>query len=308
MLDATIPPTSNESTPTPAPPAFMLWAIFWNNRRSLAGTYALFGVENVLILAKPLVFGLAIDGLLEGSLPGLVGLVAVHLTHVGIGVARRSYDTRAFTAIYSDVAARMITEQRGHGADVSRVAARSTLSREFVDFFEHQVPMLVQGIFGTVGALLVLATYDFALATLCLCLAGPAWLVNRIYARTITGLNTRLHDELEREIDVIEKSDAGEVKGHFERVAGWRVRLSDAEALNFGVMELFTLLLVAAALLRSCAATATAGDILAIFRYVLTFIMSLDVIPLLIHHLIRLQDIGNRIRQRNLPESGNRHG
>ena len=38
---------------------------------------------------------------------------------------------------------------------------------------------------------------------------------------------------------------AAEVHGHYSRVAGWRIKLMDWEALNFGVMEVFVLGLLA---------------------------------------------------------------
>ena len=51
-------------------------------------------------------------------------------------------------------------DQRRRNVEVTRIAARSALSREFADFFEHYVPVAIQMVFLMVGGLTVLAAYD----------------------------------------------------------------------------------------------------------------------------------------------------
>ena len=121
-------PSRDPEQPAPAPtPTAVptLRSLFGLHRRRMLVTYALFNVENVLRLAQPLVLGLAINGLLVQSYAGLWLLVAQHLSHMLISSFRRMYDTRVFTEIYSELAGRLIADQRGQRIDVSRVAARS---------------------------------------------------------------------------------------------------------------------------------------------------------------------------------------
>jgi ABC-type multidrug transport system fused ATPase/permease subunit len=259
-------------------------------------TYALFNLENLLRLAQPFVLGLAINGLLRGECGGLMLFVAQHVAYTAIGIARRAYDTRAFTGIYTDLATRLVRQQRGRGVAVSRVAARSALSREFVSFFERDVPVLLHTAYSVVGALAFLCLYDPLLAPLCLGLVLPVALLSRGYSRRSYRLNARLHDELEREVDVIDGGQAAEVRGHYERVARWRVRLSDQEAANFGLTEVFVLGLVALALARSCATLGTdVGSVFAVFRYVLMFVTGIDCVPMLVQQLTRLRDLDRRL-------------
>jgi hypothetical protein len=50
-------------------------------------------------------------------------------------------------------------------------------------------------------------------------------------------------------------------------------------------------------LLRSCSLPGVgAGDIVAVFRYVILFVTALDTMPVLIQHVSRLRDIGRRMR------------
>jgi ABC-type multidrug transport system fused ATPase/permease subunit len=285
-----------------APAALTLRSLFFAHKGRMIFTYALFNVENILRLAQPWVLGWAINDLLRSSYAGLMMFVAQHLAHLLISSFRQMYDTRAFTGIYSELATRLIVEQREQRVDVSRVAARSALSREYVEFFEHHIPLIMRAFYSIVGALVMLGFYDWMLVPLCLALVLPAALLNAAYGRKTLELSGRLHDDLEREVGVIERGNPTEVREHFDAIADRRVRLSDAEAINFSLMELFVLGLMVVALVHFCTTDgARAGDIFAVFRYVLMFLMGLDSVPRLVHQLSRLRDIGTRLKHPRRP-------
>src|SRR5213078_1387892 len=97
---------------------------------------------NLARLALPLMLGWAINELLRGCWAGLALFLAHGLLSLGLAVARRMFDTRAFCGIYTDLASSAVVEQRRRGVSVSQVAARSALSRQVVDFFERDVPFV----------------------------------------------------------------------------------------------------------------------------------------------------------------------
>lgn len=273
-------------------------AIFAKNRGPLLLTYFLLNVENLLRLAQPLVLGLAINDLLHESAFGLLVFAGQHLTHLLLSSLRQMYDTRVFTRIYTNLATQLVVEQSGRDVGLSRVVARSSLSREFVEFFENQVPLLIRSGYSILGALVMLAFYDWHLVPICLGLLLPAVVLNRIYARRTLDLSRQLHDELEHEVDVIDRHQELAVRCHYDSVASWRIKLSDCEAFNFATMELFVLGVMLLALLRSCSMpSATPGDIFAIFRYVLMLLMGVDAVPKLVQHVSRLRDLTRRFRQ-----------
>ena len=266
-------------------------------RRRLAGTYALLNVENLLRLAQPFVLGLAIDGLLKSSYIGLVLFVCQHLAHLLVASVRRVVDTRTFADIYAGVASSLVVKQRNRRVDVSRVAARSALSRSYVDFFEQSVPMMVRAGYSVAGALVMLIWYDWTLILFCLVLIIPAVLLNAAYGRKTLGLAGGLHDRFEQEVDVIARGDVEEVRRHFDAAAHWRIRLSDAEAINFGLMELFVLGVMAATLVHYCTLSGPRpGDIFAVFRYVTMFIIGVDAVPKVVQQVSHLRDISLRLR------------
>ena len=271
--------------------------LFRAERGPLLLTYGMLNLEYLLGLARFSVIGWAVNGLARGSYRALALFIAQHLAHLAVGTIRRRHDTRTFTRIHADLASRLVAEQRRLGLDTSRVAARSSLSREFVDFFELSVPVAILTCYSVLGSLALLALYRDGLVVLgCLALLAPAALLNAAYGRRTLQLSAALHDELEREVEVLDRGEPAEVRGHYGRLARWRVALSDAEAGNFARMELFVLSLLVAALLRSCRmAGAGPGDVLAVLGYVLMFVSGLDAVPGLVQQASRLRDLGRRL-------------
>ncbi len=272
--------------------------VFTENRGRILATYGLFLVENLFRLVQPMALGWAINDLLSGELTGLFVLIGQHVGHLLVGLVRQVYDTRAFTAIYTDVVTRTIERQRQCGIDLSRISARAVLSREFVDFFEHSMPMLIRATFSIVGSLSLLLWYDWTIAAICLTLLLPSACLSRVYSKRTRRLSSGLHGQLEQEVDAIRSGDSERVREHFENVGWWRVQLSNAEAANFGMMESFVLATIVLVLLRTCELPdVKAGDIFAVFRYLMVMLIGLDQIPRLVQRLSKVRDIGARLRQ-----------
>jgi hypothetical protein len=272
-----------------------LRSVFRAHWRPILLTYTLFGIENLLWMAQPYILGAAIDRLLVGSYRGLLVFVSVQTGHLLMGMLRRIYDTRMYSRIHAEFVTRLVLDHRGRNVEVTRIAARSALAREFIEFFERYVPLALQMIFLILGGLIILASYDRALVLSCIGLIVPAILLNASYSRKTLALSGALHDTLEREIDIIGQAPAIDVRFHFGLVSGWRIKLSDSEAMNIGAVELLALALVVVTLVRSCgAASTTAGEILALLRYVTMFVSGVDGISLLVQQASRLRDIGRR--------------
>jgi len=265
-------------------------------RWHLVLTYGLFNAENVVRLLQPLMLGLAINDLLAGGYRGLLLFVIMHIAHMSLRLARQMLDTRIFTAIYTGAASQVVATQRERAVSPSRVAARSAMSRQYTDFLERHVPMLMRSAYSVAGALLMLSWFDPWLASGCLLLALPTAYLNLRFGRHALQLNRALHDQMEREVDVIKDADPAAVQAHYQSLAQNQVRLSDCEAVTTGTTEIFVLLLLASALLRVCTTSGVQpGDIYAVFRYVLMFIMGLDAVPMLVQQVSRLRDIGRRL-------------
>ncbi len=273
-----------------------LVCLFRANWRPVTFTYVLFNVENLLSLAQPFVLGLAINGLLRGEYGCLALLVGQHLSHLFVSTARQLYDTRVFSAIYTDTAAHLVCRQRDAGVGVSTVAARSSLSRELVDFFEYELKAVFASAYGVIGGLAMLVIYDRLLVAFCVLNMAPIAVLSRRLARRSLTLNASLNNQLEQEVEIIEDGRPEPVRDHYGRLARWRVHLSDMEAWNYLHMEFFILALIVTALTRYCSHPGIeAGDIYAVFAYVLMFVNGLDFVPRVTQQVARLHDIAGRV-------------
>jgi ABC-type multidrug transport system fused ATPase/permease subunit len=276
----------------------LLQTIFGKYRRRIVGTYVVTLAENLFELAYPSLTGLAVNGLLKHDFAGLGMLLGVWLAHTATGVFRQSYDTRVFSSIYTDLATRTVSEQATKGVSTSQIVARSSLSREFVNFFERDVPATVNSLFGLLGALVLLFFYDAWSAVFCLMLLIPLAILNRRYSSRTLTLNRRLNNQLEREVTLLTQRRPSRVFGHYRVLAKWRIRLSDAEATNWGVMELFSIGLSAAVIMRIASLPhIEPGTIYAMLAYLWNFIASLNHVPALVQQLSRLKDIARRMDQ-----------
>jgi ABC-type multidrug transport system fused ATPase/permease subunit len=283
----------------------LLQTIFGQYRRRILVTYIVTLAENLFELFYPSLTGLAVNGLLKHDFTGLGLLLGVWFAHTATGVFRQRYDTRVFSSIYTDLATRTVSDQETMGVSTSQIVARSSLSREFVNFFERDIPATVNSVFGLLGALVLLFFYDAWSAVFCLLLFVPLAILNRRYSRRTLTLNRRLNNQLEREVTVLTRRMPSRVLGHYRLLAKWRVYLSDAEAMNWGVMELFSIGLSAAVIIRIASLPhVEPGTIYAMLAYLWNFIASLNHVPELVQQLSRLKDIAQRMEQGVGQESG----
>jgi len=135
------------------------------------------------------------------------------------------------------------------------------------------------------------------LVPVCLAMLLPAYLLSRWVGRESLLLNGRLNDQLEREVEVIERARPDEVRGHFDLVRRWRIALSDRDAISFGALEGLVFVAMAAALVQTCARPGVdAGTIVAVLGYVVIYGNGIAHVPLLVQQFNRLRDIARRLQ------------
>ncbi|MDB5570647.1 MAG: hypothetical protein JWN93_1830 [Hyphomicrobiales bacterium] len=265
-------------------------------RWRISFTYGLTLAEDLLELSYPWATGIAINGLLAHNYYLALPIVLAWMARSTIGLIRRMYDTRLYTTVYNELVEETILRQRGHGIPATTVSARSAMSREFVTFFEKDLSILITAIVGVFGSLAMLFVYDTIVGALMLMLLGPVYFVNVVYVRVSYRLNQGLNNQLEEEVQTIDAAKPAGVAEHFRNVRNWRVRLSDAEAFNWAIIEVLSILLFVIVLVRATYRPELgAGEIFAMIVYVWQFMENLDHVPQLLQQLTRLQDIKKRI-------------
>ncbi len=283
------------SDTTPAPTRSALDAIR-PFRWRIGLTYTLTLIEDLLELSYPWATGLAINGLLAQDYRMIAPVMIAWVLHTAIGCCRQMYDTRLYTTVYNTIVTDTVLRQRQAGIEPTKVAARSAMSREFVTFFEKDMPVVINTVIGIVGSAAILFWYDLVIGAIATLLLVPVAIINRRYMRRSLALNVGLNNQLEHEVKVVEAAQEPEVIDHFTKIRSWRVKLSDADAINWTIIEVLSMLVFLLVLLRVTYLTGIeVGTIFAIFVYVWRLMEKLDLMPQIVQQLMRLKDIRRRI-------------
>lgn len=269
-----------------------LAGIWETYRLKIAGTMSLLTVERMLGVAVPFVLGLAINDLIAGQMRGVWMLVGLEVAAIIIGTLRRLYDTRVYAGIYTDIADR--TAQNAD-IDVSRRAARLGLARELVDFFEWELPELLAALIGIIGAFAMLLYMLPLIGALSIVVGLVVFTIFVISRGRMFSLNKLLNNELERQVTMLESAREFSRRRHLSRLARWRIHLSDLEATNFAIAELFLSALIIGAVVITVRAGLNVGEVFAVMTYLIGLAQNLIILPWTYQQSIRAAEIGGRI-------------
>ncbi len=267
----------------------------------VAVTWLMVLAENVMLVLLPLFIGYAIDGVLNQHYHPLMLLAVLLLVLVLISVARRFYDTRVYGSIRVKLA--NLVERNLRDLPISAKDARLTMSRELVDFLEKDLPSLLTAVVQLVATLVILSTFHFSLA-LCMLFSGLLMLV--IYGafhRTFTHLNGQFNDQVEQQVKLLSGVRLSALKGHFERLKQCEIKLSDTEAVVYGLifMTLFGAV-IANLWMVSLLVEPTAGQVFSIVTYSLEFVETAVMLPITLQTLSRLTEISQRLNYSAQPQ------
>lgn len=273
-------------------------SIFKQHKWRLLTTYVLFALEMLGTLTRPYYFALAADGLIVGDNKGLLKLIGIHFAYIIVGFIRHRYDTRTYTAIYNSIVAKVLFNKQNN-FNISKLSAHSTLAREFTDFLEYDLVYVVEAAFNLIGSLFFLFHYDKKVALICLTILLPVFSISYFYGKKVNALTQRRNDELEKQVDTIATKNKTIISHHYKMLRFWQIKISDREAINFGIMELLVLLVMATSLYVTSWFTHTveiaAGTLIGIYFYVQKFTSGLDTIPYTVQRLSNLRDISKRM-------------
>jgi ABC-type multidrug transport system fused ATPase/permease subunit len=276
---------------------YSLSSIFKRFKWKISITFSLLVLENIFKVLQPLVLGIAINDLINQKNDGLWIFCILYGVSFFIGLIRRYYDTRAYTSIYTVVASEIADIQNQKDVSVSTIAARSSLIKELVDFFEYDITQAFTSLISVVGALIMLALFDWWLFATCMLTILIIFSIYTLSNKKIYNFNIGLNDELEHRITILEKREQNGIVRHFKNISKWMVKMSDLETLNFGIIEVVLFVLAIFALYVSASAIdATAGSIFSIITYILEFSNGIFMLPIVFQQLIRLQEISTRLK------------
>lgn len=259
-------------------------------------TWALTLIETALWVLLPLLLGLTIDGLLAREMAPFWQLCGVLAALVAVAVLRQVIDTRIFGTMRVELG--QVLAERNRGLPVSALNARVLMARELVDFLEQEVPVLMAAVVQLVASVVILATYHWVLA-LAAVVAGGFMLI--VYARfhdRFFRLNRAINARAEKQVRLLETRTGPAFGRHLRLLRHWEVRLSDTEALVYGLIYAVLMALVVFNLgFTALVMVASAGAIFAIVTYSWEFMDAAFNLPVALQQWSRLSEIIARINK-----------
>ena len=265
-------------------------------RARIVATWLIVLVENVLIALVPLLIGFAIDGLLAGRSVEIAGLGGVLVMLAMVAVARRIYDTRIYGTIRVGLGIALYRKHRA--LQVSKSSARLDMSRELVDFIEHQVPQLITAVIQIVISLVVLTYFDGQLGIAAVAVVIAMVAVYACFHRRFYRVNATLNEQRERQVDVIGNRRCLGVFRHLRALRQGEVALSDTEAMVYGAIFVLQIAFIVHNLYGAAQLPEiTAGTIFSIATYSWEYVEAALLLPIALQDWSRLSEITSRLNR-----------
>jgi len=267
--------------------------VFW---LQVALTWTLTLIETLLLVSLPLLIGFSIDGLLNQNWQPfyLLGMTMAFL--IVISVVRRLFDTRAYGKMRVELGAAVV--DKAQGAPVSKTNARLDMSRELITFLETEAPIVIMAILQVLVSLGILFSFHGWLAAT----AGAATLLALIIYGIASGrffqLNGDLNSQAEQQVAVLESGIRESITLHLSHLRRHAVRISDTEAVVYGLIFVVLLSMLGFNLWFSATQIAASpGQIFSIVTYSYEFIESAVMLPATLQSLTRISEITLRLNQ-----------
>ncbi|WP_350334260.1 ABC transporter six-transmembrane domain-containing protein [Coralliovum pocilloporae] len=257
-------------------------------------TWLLTLCETALTALVPLFIGFAIDGLLSDDTTAFVQLAALLAGLIVVAVIRRIYDTRAYGTIRVEVGQALV--KRSGDMPVSRLNARLGMGRELVDFIEENVPALMVSAVQLVVSLVILYAFDPMLALSALVATAGMIGLYSLFHRLFFRLNGAHNQQTEQQVQILERKSPRAILAHFQRLRQIEVKLSDTEAVVYGLIFAVLLGFILFNLWFAATATkASTGTLFAIISYSWEFVEAALILPASLQDWSRLSEIMGRI-------------
>lgn len=267
--------------------------VFW---LQVSTTWALTLFETLILVSLPLLIGRSIDGLLNNNSQPFIWLGVAMAVLLITSVGRRLYDTRAYGRMRVELGVAVV--EKGKAQPVSTQNARLQMSRELITFLETEAPIVIMALLQVIVSLVILYSFHGLLAAA----AGAATVFSLLVYGLASGrffrLNGDLNSQSEQQVSILEGGVRKAIKAHLSALRRHEVRLSDTEAIVYGLIFVALLSMLGTNLwFAATQLSATPGEIFSIVTYSYEFIESAVMLPVTLQTLTRLSEITQRLNR-----------
>jgi ABC-type multidrug transport system fused ATPase/permease subunit len=276
----------------------ILQIIWQKNKYPIAFVYTLNIIEETFYLLIPSSVGLLIDTFIYDKGFGIWAFAISYIGWQGVAVYRKIQDTKIFTDLFTQFSLEIIENHKHYNIGTAKTTARVELMTEVVDFFETDLPFMVNSIISIVGACILLYFYNVKLLVVSLVIFFPSLLINYFYSKKILAVTKKINDQYENQVDIIESEDKDKQQLYFTELRKLNIEKSTLEAYNFGLLEIFVFIMIITCIYIICKTeNLNYGDIIASYGIILRFAYGFDFIPHATTKLATIKDIASRVSE-----------
>lgn len=247
----------------------------------------------------PVGFSLPKD--LAPFLPPMIPWIILFVVSSCVGAIRRVYDTRIYTRMFADLSGEVVSQQLEQGEDLSKIAGRSSLAWQNIEFFQYNLPEFIEQLINVGGAIIALAFFDWRVATVGASLVAFVVIASRFYMRSVGKYQVMLNDMHEQEYNTFATKDPRVIKQYYTDISALEVKFSNRSAFSYGILRVLLLFMFMTTLYISLDLDRfTIGELYSIVAYVWTFVTASEYIPYLSEKWVALKDTSRRLQSTDL--------
>jgi ABC-type multidrug transport system fused ATPase/permease subunit len=279
-----------------------LLRLYW---KGIALATVLIVVEKTAWILEPSVFGGVIDAMIakqstppQGSIViPLMLWIGLFCINSGVGAYRRYRDEKIFLGIYNDIVAGIARRVQKGQVEPARAAARAELSREVINFYQYRIPDTIEQAIDIIGAITALTLFDWRLGATCAAILVPTFFMGRMYNKKVSFFQQQIHDQQEDVFHVYQHRNIDDINTYYRDLAGWKQKIANWGAINFGVLRVFLLGIFLVILFVAIDLDDfTTGNIYSIGAYIWTFVTSSEYLPEQLESMTSVKDINKRLQ------------
>jgi len=229
-------------------------------------------------------------------LPPLIPWILLFVISSAVGGIRRVYDTKVYTTMFADLSSNVVAEQLEHGEDLSKIAGRSSLAWQNIEFFQYNLPEFLEQSINVIGAIGALAIFDWRLALVGGSIVLLITVASRFYMRRVAVIQAKLNDMHEQEYNTFATRNPSTIRTYYTEISKLEVSFSNNQAKGFGILRVLMLVMFMATLFISLDLDRfTIGELYSIVAYLWVFVTASEYIPYLSEKWVALKDVTGRL-------------
>lgn len=270
--------------------------IFKNNWKSIMLSYSLFSINSILMLMYPKILGNTIDHLIAKDYTYIWYMIGIFILLMFFGYISKIYDIKVFSGIFRKFASDETKKQFENGVETTKINGRLTLMHSVIRFFEFDMIVVLNTIFGVLGSLYFLSLVSWPIVGFLL-ISGLAILAASYYYSPKLAAMTRLNNDIsEEQTDIISDRKIKGVNNLLRRGQKIAIKKSYIDS-NFGLWIQTIVYGSVTALLTYYVMynKVTVGSVFSTYRYMFDFCNALLGLPTILTSYLNIKDVVKRL-------------